>query len=258
MSNSPLITYTKISPNKTSSRAMPIDRITIHCFVGQVTAERGCEVFQPTSREASCNYVIGYDGSVGLCVDEKDRSWCSSSGANDNRAITFEVASDNFHPYAVTDAALQKTIDLCEDICLRYGKKHLIWFGDKDKTLSYTPKPDEMIMTVHRWFAQKACPGDYLYERHGMIADEVTRRLEEAEAVSSYEKWKEFMAQYRKELGSAPMADYAKDAIKSCVDAGIMVNTGTPEAPSIDRPGDLLTRQEAAVMQAQMLKKAVK
>lgn len=132
MSNSPLVTYTKISPNRTSPRNQAIDRITIHCYVGQVTAQSGCNGSRFTTYDpkngASCNYVVGKDGSVGLCVEEKDRSWCSSSGANDHRAITFEVASDSFHPYAVTDAALRKTIDLCEDICRRYGKKKLLWF----------------------------------------------------------------------------------------------------------------------------------
>ena len=32
-------------------------------------------------------------------------------------------------------------------------------------------------MTVHRWFAAKACPGEYLYSRHGYIADEVNKIL---------------------------------------------------------------------------------
>ena len=177
MSNSPLISCTKISPNKNSPRNKPIDRITIHCVVGQCTAERIGEIFQNKDRQASCNYGIGKDGRIILVVDEKDRSWCSSSGANDHRAIAFEVASDTTHPYAVTDAALQSAINLCEDICRRYGKKKLLWFGDKDKTLAYKPKADEMVMTVHRWFAAKACPGDYLYNRHGMIAEEVTKRL---------------------------------------------------------------------------------
>lgn len=255
MTNSSLVTYTKISPNRTAPRNKLIDRITIHCFVGQVTAQRGCEVFQATTRQASCNYVIGYDGSIGLCVDEKDRSWCSSNSANDHRAITFEVASDTTHPYAVTDKAFQKTIDLCEDICRRYGKKRLLWFGDKDKTLAYTPKLDEMVMTVHRWFAAKACPGDYLYERHGLIAEEVTKRLNKEEEEVTYEQWKEFMNQYRKELSLAPVADYAKEAIKTCVREGIMSNTGTPEDPAIERPADFLTRQEAAKMQARLIDK---
>ena len=177
MSNSSLVTYTQISPNKNSPRTHAIDRITIHCFVGQVTAKRGCEVFQPKSKKASCNYVVGYDGSIGLCVDEADRSWCSSNAANDHRAVTIETASDNFDPYAVTDKAYAALLNLVTDICKRNGAKKLLWFDDKAKTLAYTPKAGEMVMTVHRWFAAKACPGDYLYERMGAIAEEVTKRL---------------------------------------------------------------------------------
>ncbi len=179
--NSPLVTYKKISPNKTSPRNHVIDTLTIHCFVGQVTAQRGCEAFQSKSRNASCNYVVGHDGSVGLCVEEKDRSWCSSNKENDHRAITFEVASETKHPYAVTDKALNALIDLIVDICKRNGKKKVLWFADKNKTLSYNPKPDEMVMTVHRWFSAKACPGDYLYGKHGCIAGEVNRRLGNAQ-----------------------------------------------------------------------------
>lgn len=177
MSNSNLATVTLISPNKNSPRNHVIDRITIHCFVGQVTAKRGCEVFQPTSKKASCNYVVGYDGSIGLCVEEKDRSWCSSSSANDNRAVTIETASDNKHPYTVTEKAYAALLDLVTDICKRNGKTKILWFGDKAKTLAYTPKAGEMVLTVHRWFANKACPGDYLYNLHGEIAAEVNRRL---------------------------------------------------------------------------------
>lgn len=177
MSNSPLVTYTLISPNKNSPRNHAIDRISIHCFVGQVSAKRGCEVFQPVGKQASCNYVVGFDGGIGLCVDEKDRSWCTSSGANDHRAVTIEVASDTQHPYAVTEKAYAALLDLVTDICRRNGKTKLLWFGDKDKTLAYTPKAGEMVLTVHRWFADKACPGEYLYSRHSQIASEVTKRL---------------------------------------------------------------------------------
>jgi hypothetical protein len=177
MSNSSLATYTLISPNKNSPRNHRIDTISIHCFVGQVTAKRGCEVFQPTSKEESCNYVVGYDGSIGLCVDEGDRSWCTSSAANDHRAVTIETASDNKEPYAVTDKAYAALLNLVTDICRRNGAKKLLWFGDKAKTLAYTPKAGEMVMTVHRWFANKSCPGNYLYNLHGEIAAEVTKRL---------------------------------------------------------------------------------
>lgn len=217
MSNSPLISYTKISPNRTSPRNHAIDRITIHCYVGQVTAERGCSgsrftIYDPQNG-SSCNYVVGRDGSIGLCVEEKDRSWCSSNSANDHRAITMEVASDSIHPYAVTDKAVLATIDLCEDICRRYGKKKLLWLGDKDKTLAYTPRSDEMILTVHRWFAAKACPGEYLYARHGMIAGEVTRRLNKEEEMR-YNKIAELPA-------------YARDTVRKMADRGLIGGSGT-------------------------------
>lgn len=177
MSNSPLVTYTNITKNKNSPRNHAIDRITIHVIVAQWTAKQCCDYFATTPDQSSANYCVGKDGSIGLSVDEADRSWCSSSSANDHRAVTIETASDTKHPYAVTDKAYVALLDLVTDICKRNGKKKLLWFGDKDKTLAYEPAADEMVMTVHRWFANKACPGDYLYERHGAIAEEVNRRL---------------------------------------------------------------------------------
>ena len=177
MSNSSLATYTKISPNKTVGRKHAIDRITPHCYVGQVTCESAGAWFAQNSTQASCNYVIDKDGRIGLIVDEKDRSWCSSSGDNDNRAVTIECASDKAHPYRINDAVYDQLIELCVDICKRNGKKKLLWFNDKNKSLSYNPKTDEMVITVHRWFANKACPGDYIYERLGQIAAEVTKKL---------------------------------------------------------------------------------
>lgn len=173
MSNSPLVSYTKISPNKTSPRTHKIDTITIHCVVGQVTVERLGDIFAPASRKASSNYGVGKDGRIGMYVEEKDRSWCSSNSANDNRAITIEVASDTKDPYAITDAAYKGLIDLLVDICQRNDIKELKWKADK----SLIGKPEEQNMTVHRWFANKSCPGDYLYERHGQIAAEVNARL---------------------------------------------------------------------------------
>lgn len=173
MSNSPLVSYTRISPNKNSPRNHVIDTITIHCFVGQVSVEDGCAAFAYSEREASCNYVIGSDGRIGLCVDESDRSWCSANRENDHRAITIECASDKVHPYAINDDVYKSLIDLCEDICRRNGIKELKWKGDK----SLIGKVNEQNMTVHRWFQAKACPGDYIYERLGKIASEVNSRL---------------------------------------------------------------------------------
>lgn len=120
---------------------------------------------------------IGVDGRVGMYVEEKNRSWCSSSNANDQRAVTIECASDTTHPYAFKDVVYNKLIELCVDICKRNGRSKLLWLGDKDKTLNYSPKSDEMVLTVHRWFANKSCPGDWLYNRLGDLATEVTKRL---------------------------------------------------------------------------------
>lgn len=177
MSNSGLVTYTKISPNKKSPRKYAITRVTIHCVDGQVTVQSLGNVFAPSSRQASSNYGIGKDGKVGMYVEEKDRSWCSSSADNDNRAVTIEVASDIYEPYKVTSAAYAALLDLVTDICRRNGKTKILWFGDKAKTLAYQPKANEMVMTVHRWFANKSCPGDYLYGLHDEIAAEVNKRL---------------------------------------------------------------------------------
>ena len=176
MSNSPLVNYTKISPNKTSPRNHVIDTITIHCVVGQVTAERLGEIFAPESRKASSNYGVDKDGRIGMYVEEKDRSWCSSNGANDHRAITIEVASDTKAPYRVTDAAYKGLIKLLVDICKRNNIKELKWKGDE----SLIGQVDKQNMTVHRWFANKSCPGDYLYNLHGQIAEEVNKQLAEA------------------------------------------------------------------------------
>lgn len=173
MSNSPLVDYTRISPNRTSPRNHKIDTITIHCVVGQLSVETIGSIFAPKSREASSNYGIGYDGRIGMYVEEKDRSWCTSSRSNDHRAITIEVACDLTHPYAVNNKAYSALIDLLVDICQRNDIKELKWKADK----SLIGQTDKQNMTVHRWFANTSCPGEYLYSRHGQIADEVNQRL---------------------------------------------------------------------------------
>lgn len=178
MSNSPLATYTKLSKNCTSPRTHKIDTITIHCTAGgKKTAKEILNlsrfVTYDRNNGASCNYAIGYDGSIGLGVAERDRSWCSSSYANDHRAITIEVASDTTEPYAITTKAYNALIKLCVDICQRNDIKELKWKGDK----SLVGKVAQQNMTVHRWFSPKDCPGDYIYSRLGKIADAVNKKL---------------------------------------------------------------------------------
>ena len=175
--NSSLVEYTKISPNQSGTRNHSIDRISPHCVVGQCNIESLGAWFAQSAAQASSNYGIGKDGRIGMFVPESNRSWCTSSAANDNRAVTIECASDTYAPYAMTDAVYQSLIKLCTDICRRNGKKKLLWISDKNKALSYNPAADEMIITVHRWFAAKSCPGDWLYSRLGDLALKVTSAL---------------------------------------------------------------------------------
>lgn len=188
MSNSGLVDFTRISPNRTIPRNHKIDTITIHCVVGQLTPEGIGAGFADPARKASANYGVGCDGRIGLYVDEADRSWCSGgvdgngnpirvngiSGAdNDHRAITIEVASDTTYPYTVRPAAYEALINLCADICRRNGIDALRW--NNDKTL--VGKPEQQNMTVHRWFCYTECPGEWLYSRMGQIAADVNALL---------------------------------------------------------------------------------
>ena len=109
-----------------------------------------------------------------MYVEEKDRSWCTSSASNDNRAITIEVASDTFEPYKVNDAAYKLLIKLLVDICKRNGIKKLVWSTNKSERMNHL---NGCNMTVHRDYANKSCPGDYLYNLHGQIAKEVNAQL---------------------------------------------------------------------------------
>ena len=172
--NSKLVNYTRISPNRSINRNHKIDTVSIHCVVGQCSVETLGSIFASTSKEASSNYGIGYDGRIGMYVEEKDRSWCTSSASNDNRAITIEVASDTYHPYRVNDVAYKSLIKLLVDICKRNGIKKLVWSTNKPERMNHL---NGCNMTVHRDYANKSCPGDYLYNLHGQIAKEVNAQL---------------------------------------------------------------------------------
>lgn len=168
MSNSSLVNYTQFSPNCSKPRNHSIDKITIHHMAGNLTVEQCGGVFAPSSREASANYGIGTDGRIGLYVDEANRSWCSSNSANDNRAVTIEVANDEVGgDWHVSDTALAKLIDLCVDICQRNSISRINYTGDKSGNL-----------TMHKWFAATACPGPYLESKFPYIAEQVNARLD--------------------------------------------------------------------------------
>ena len=223
MSNSPLCVCTIPSPNNSGKRTHSIDRITIHCVVGQCSAVALGNLFAVRGNWSS-NYGVGRGGDIGCYVDEDTVSQCSSSYDNDNRGVTIECASDNFHPYAVTPGAWNGLIDLCADICYRNGKRRLLWLGSKGAALAYQPADDEMVMTAHRWFANKACPGDYLYNRFGVIAEEVNERLEEL-----------FMTRYGK---IADVPDWGVETVKKLCERGIIQGRGA-ERDEAGYPTDL-------------------
>lgn len=221
--NSPLVAFTLLSPNHSGQRNHKIDRISPHCVVGQCTAEGLGDWFHRPSTQASSNYGIDKNGRVGLYVEEKNRSWCTSSNENDQRAVTIECASGKVEPYAMNEVVYDRLIDLCVDICQRNGKKKLLWFGDKRKSLSYQPKEDEMLITVHRWFANKSCPGNWLYARLGDLAAKVTARLSggESEAIPSGMQAREFQnlteVQVIAKVGALFTADQKKSGILASI-----------------------------------------
>lgn len=200
--NSPLVDYTRISPHRGSRNGHVIDTITIHCAAAQAAVETLGSLFQ--TKQASANYGIGADGRVGMYVEEKDRSWCTSNNANDARAVTIEVACDNRHPYAVKDAVYKKLIALVADVCKRNGIAKLVWSTDKYDRMNHKGGCN---MTVHRDYENKACPGQWLYERHGQIAAEVNKRLTEDEEMVRWNKIEDVPEGFYRDTVKQLMAD---------------------------------------------------
>ena len=187
MAQSSLVNQVKISPNSNPRGNNRIERITPHCILGQAKAINiaNSKNFS-AGGGASANYIIGKDAEVLLNVDESRRAWTSggskkvngkTGSMNDYKAITFECASDATSPYAFKTIVYEKLIAMCVDICRRYGRKKLIWFATPQEAESYIVKDDEMILTWHRWYAYKSCPGDWLYSRGKELAETVTAQL---------------------------------------------------------------------------------
>ena len=240
--NSKLVSYTKLSPNHSGQRTHSIDRITPHCVVGQLSCESICGCFTSPSRQASCNYGIGKDGRISLCVEEKNRSWCSSSNANDQRAVTIECASDMSEPYAMNNAVYNSLVKLCLDICKRNGKKKLLWLGSKDKSLNYTPKSDEMVLTVHRWFANKSCPGNWLYSRLGELATKVTTELSGStpsdgkKPVTQMYRVRKSWSDAKSQIGAYKILDNAKKKVDANVGYKVFDASGNIVYPATAKP----------------------
>ena len=188
MSNSSLVDLVGLSNYHGGLKKYRISRITPHCIVGQLTCKSIIGYFGNPATKASCNYAIGSDTLVGLIVDEANYSYCSSSESNDQRAVTIECASEKNHPYSFRPEVYNKLVELCVDICKRNGATKLLWLGSREATLSYSPANNEIVLTAHRWFKNKACPGEWLYSRYGELAKEVTARLSGgSDPVSEYQ-----------------------------------------------------------------------
>lgn len=211
MSNSKLVSYTRISPNRTSPRRHKIDTITPHMVVGQLSVETIGSIFAPKARQASSNYGIGYDGRVGLYVPESDRSWCSSSPTNDHRAVTIECASDLTPPYAINGRVYDSLIKLCADICKRNEIKSMKWRADPTLIGDIA----RQNVTVHKWFANTACPGEYLYSKLGKIANDVNQLI--GSSVINVESAKK----------SAPAKKYEREKLRVDGRGGFQTNVQT-------------------------------
>ena len=227
MSNSPLVNHTHLSPHNSGQRTQPITRITPHHVVGLMSVEALGKEFDGT-RQASSNYGIGPDGRVGLYVNENCRAWTSGNADNDNRAVTIECSNEATYPYTLPEATYNRLIDLCVDICKRNGKNKLIWIADKTKALAYKQGDNEMLLTIHKWFASTACPGKWLGDHMADLAQKVTAQLQA-------ETW-DF-------TGDSTPAKWSKEAVEWAVENKLMVGDN----------GDLMlrspiTREQFCVM----------
>jgi len=215
-------------------------------MAGNLSVETCGAGFAKVSRQASSNYGIGTDGRIALYVEEKNRSWCSGNKENDNRAITIEVANTvSADPWPVSDKAYAALIALLVDICQRNGIKRLLWQGDK----SLIGQVDKQNMTVHRWFQAKACPGDWLYSRHGAIAAAVNARLtktDEEDEEMSQEQFNAMIENYLNSLGEQNVPGWAKAEFQEAIDAGITDG---------ERPMQLIPRYQSAIIAKRAMKK---
>ena len=259
MSNSALAECIVLSPFFSKRTAANISILTIHCTAGRGTASAIGKIFQQPNRNASSNYGIGTDGSIGLYVEEHCAFWCSSNGWNDNRAITIEVANNGGAPdWPVSQESWDSLIRLCADICIRNGKRRLVWLENRDAALAYAgkngagcQKDDELVMTAHRWYAAKSCPGNYLYDRFGAIAEEVNRKIQkmEDEDMTGEEIYRRLMGFLREQ----PTSDYAEEASRRGIESGLFMDGDNDGL--VDDPKAPVTRQDLAVVVTRMMTK---
>lgn len=254
--------------NQTKPRRGTVLYIIPHCYVGQVTAKQGVDGFLPGSRGASSHYVVGKNGDIGCCVDEKNRAWTTGGDKTcmgwkgssiDHYGVTIEVACDTVHPYWITDAAYGALVRLMADIAKRNGMGRLVWKADP----SLVGQPEQQNVVVHRWFASKACPGDYIFNRLGDIcakanainfpaepAPEAPKEEEDMDQNKFNDMFAVALANYRHTLQDNESGEWSREAREWAVKEGIFQGSG--ETLGNGEPNymweDLLTREQAAAL----------
>lgn len=227
MSNSPLVSYTRLSPN-CKPRTAKIIGITPHHTAGVLSVEQLGAGFAKPERRASSNYGIGNDGRIGMFVPENYRAWTSNSTANDNTHITIEVSnSASGGAWPISDAAWDSLVALCVDICRRNGIEKLMFTGDKTGNL-----------TMHKMFAATNCPGPYLGGRFPELAETVNKILREGDDDMTDEQVRKIVCEILDGKDTKP-DEWAAAEMREAIDLGITDGT---------RPKGYATRQEAAIM----------
>jgi hypothetical protein len=258
MGYSSLVTYVKLSPNMTSPRTKTIMGFAIHVMAGNLSIETCGALFAKEATEASSQYGIGTDGRIACYVDENNRAWCTSSPYVDHRVITIEIANNggSDEGWPISDKAYASLISLLVDCCQRHKIKELRWSADETLKKDF----NSQNITVHRWFAAKACPGDYVFKRLKQITDEVNARLEDDEMKDPSE-WDDdytdaVIARIRTRQAKQPISGYAEDIGKEAVKEGLFAD-GDADG-QIDAPQADLKRQESAVLFARFEEQIVK
>lgn len=166
MTKSSLCTYTNLTSNRSTGRGgNKVCKITPHYMCAHWTGRQCADYFASTSRQASSNYCIGYNGDIAMSVDENNRAWTSSSGWNDRQAITIECANASTTDSTISAATWDALVNLCADICTRYGITPS-YDGTKNATF-----------TEHRMFASTDCPGAYMHARMNKLVADVKAKM---------------------------------------------------------------------------------
>ena len=140
MSNSSLVNTTVwcAEGNYTHGRSgRNIEMVALHHMAGVLSAEQCGSIFQQSGRGASANYGIGYDGKIGLYVDEYNTAWANSNWDSNCKSVSIELSNSSVGgDYPVSDTVLNKAIDLITDIFKRnnlgdYVRSKLDYIVDK-------------------------------------------------------------------------------------------------------------------------------